>query len=198
MLLLRPDLVQHPQDGFVGAAVQRPVERGRRARQRRVGIHLRAADVPHRAGAAVLLVVGVQDEEHVERALENRVRLVARLGHLEQHVQEVARVAELVVGQHVGAADGVPERVGGDARHLGDQPDRLQPARVDVEDVLRVRVEGRQRAHRAQEHAHRVRVVAEALEELLDVLVEHRVQRDAMRPRLQLACRVGSSPKRIR
>ena len=115
------------------------------------------------------------------------MRLVSRLRHLEQHVEEVAGVAQLVVGQHVGASDGVAERIGRDARHLGDQPDRLQPPRVDIEDVLRVRIEGRERPHRAQEHAHRVRVVAEALEELLDVLVEHRVHRDAMRPGLQLA-----------
>ena len=34
--------------------------------------------------------------------------------------------------------------------------------------------------------AHRVRVVLEALHELLDVLVQHRVERDLARPRLLL------------
>ena len=72
-LLHRADLVQHAQHRLVGAAVQRPVERRRRAGQRRVRIDVRAADAAHRAGAAVLLVIGVQDEEHVERALEHRV-----------------------------------------------------------------------------------------------------------------------------
>ena len=87
----RADLVEHPQHRLVGAAMQRTVERGGRAGQRRVGIDLRAADVPHRARAAVLLVIGVQDEQHVERARQHRVGVVLHLGHLEQHVQRSCR-----------------------------------------------------------------------------------------------------------
>ena len=193
-LSIEPISVEHPQHRLVGAAVQRAVERRRGAGQRRVRIDVRAADVAHRAGAAVLLVIGVQDEEHVERALEDRVRLVAQLGHLEQHVEEVAGVAEVVVRQHVRPADDVAVGVGGDRRHLGDQPDHLQPARLASKIVLGVRIEGRQRADRAEEHAHRVRVVAEALDELLDVLVQHRVLRDVARPVLEL--RVASAARR--
>ena len=47
-------------------------------------------------------------------------------------------------------------------------------------------IERRQRADRADEHPHGVRVVPEALEERLDVLVEHRVERDLVRPLFQL------------
>ena len=118
-----PISVEHPQHRLVRAAVQRPVERRRRAGQRRIRIGVRAADAAHRVRAAVLLVIRVQDEQHVQRAFEDRMRLVSRLGHLEQHVQEVSREAQLVVGKHVRTADGVAERVGGDARHLGDEPD---------------------------------------------------------------------------
>jgi hypothetical protein len=89
---------------------------------------VRAADRPHRRGAAVLLVVGVQDEQHVERARQHRVRLKLQLGHLEQHVQEVAGEAQIVVGIDVGPADAVTVRPCGDARHLGDQPVRLTQA----------------------------------------------------------------------
>jgi predicted ATP-dependent protease len=102
MFSLRADLGEHAQHRLVRPAVERAVERRRRAGERRVRVHLRAADVAHRVRAAVLLVVGVQDEEHVERALEHRVRLVAQLGHLEQHVQEVAGEAQLVVRQTYG------------------------------------------------------------------------------------------------
>ena len=70
-----PDFLEHPQHGFVRAAVQRAGERAGRAGQRRVRIGLRAADAAHRARAAVLLVVGVQDEQDVERALEHRMRV---------------------------------------------------------------------------------------------------------------------------
>ena len=44
----------------------------------------------------------------------------SQLGHLEQHVQEVASEAEIVVGIDVGAADAVAGP-GGDARHLRDR-----------------------------------------------------------------------------
>ena len=164
----------------------RAVERGGRARQRRIGIDVRAADRPHGGRAAVLLVVGVQDEQHVERARQHRVRLVLQLGHLEQHVQEVAGEAEVVVRIHVRPADAVAVRVGGDARHFGDQPVRLPQPRALVEDLLRVGIERRERADRAQEDPHRVRVVLEPLHELLDVLVQHRVERDLAGPGLLL------------
>jgi hypothetical protein len=80
---------QHPQHRLVGAR-QRAVERRRGAGHRGVGVGVRAADDPHRGGAAVLLVVRVQDEQHVHRPLEHRVDLVLQLRHPEQHVQEVA------------------------------------------------------------------------------------------------------------
>ena len=65
------DPVEHPQHRLVGAAVQRAVERGDAGRDRGVGVDLRGADRAHRGGRAVLLVVGVEDEEDVERALEH-------------------------------------------------------------------------------------------------------------------------------
>ena len=49
-------------------------------------IHVRAADAAHGARAAVLLVIGVKDEEDVERALEHRVHVIFQLRHAEQHV----------------------------------------------------------------------------------------------------------------
>jgi hypothetical protein len=59
-------------------------------------------------------------------------------------------------------------------------------ARLLVEDLLRVRVERGERADRAQEDAHWMRVVLEAFHQLLDVLVQHRVEGDLLRPLLQL------------
>ena len=79
-VLQRADLGQHAKHRFVGAAVQRSVE-GRRRRHRRIRVDMRAADAAHRVGAAVLLVIGVEDEQHVERALEHRADLILQLGH---------------------------------------------------------------------------------------------------------------------
>ncbi len=147
---------------------------------------MRTPHGPHRRRAAVLFVVGVEDEEHFERAREHGIRLVLHLGHLEHHVQEVAGEAEVVVRVDVGPADAVTVRIGGDARHLRDQAMGLPHPRVFVEDVLGVGIERRERADRAEEDAHRVGVVLKALHELLDVLVEHRVVRDLPRPVLEL------------
>jgi hypothetical protein len=97
-LLHVADLFEHVNDGFVRAAVQRARERGGSRGDGGVGVGVRAADLPYRGRRAVLLVIRVQDEQHVERALERGVRLVAELGHLEEHRQEVSAVARLLSG----------------------------------------------------------------------------------------------------
>ena len=58
--------------------------------------------------------------------------------------------------------------------------------RDHVEDLLRVRVERGERSDRREQHPHRVRVVPEALHELLRVLVKVRVKRHVLRELLQL------------
>jgi hypothetical protein len=127
-------------------------------------------------------VVGVEDEQDVECALQAGIRFVPRLVHVEHHREEVARVAEVVVRIHVRQPHVVAVGEGGEGGHLGDQPDRRHVALLGVVDVLGVRVEGGQRAHRGEQHPHGVRVVAEALEELLDVLVDERVVGDVVYP----------------
>ena len=185
----RPDLPEHVDHFLVGAAVTRSGERRGSRRDHRVGIGERAAHHARRGGGAVLLVIGVQDEEQIERLLEHRVGLVLQLGHLEEHREEVAGVGQVVVGVDVGqpAAVAVGER--GDGRHLADQASRLDAARLEVHDVLRVGIERGQRADRSDQHAHRVRVVAEALHEALQVLVHHRVHRDVVLPHGEVARR---------
>ena len=127
-------------------------------------------------------MVGVQDEEHVERAGQARIGLVLELGHLVHHREEVAGVVEIVVGIHVGLAHVVAVGEGGERGHLRQQPDDLRHPDLGVADAVGVRIEGRQRAHRGDQHAHRVGVVAEALHELPDVLVHERVDRDLVDP----------------
>ena len=80
----------------------------------------------------------------------------------------------------------MPVGEGGEGRHLGDQPDRRHVALFGVVDLLRVRVEGRERADAGQQHPHRVGVVAEALEELLEVLVDVGVVGDVEDPAVEL------------
>ena len=184
------DVGQHPDDRLVGAAVTRAVERGRGGGGGRVGIGVRGADHPHGGGRAVLLVVGVQNEEDVERVGEDGVCLVVGLGHLPQHGEEVRGELERVVRVDEGHAHAEAVGGGGQGRHLGDQPDDLLVARLGVEDVLGVEVEGREGGDGGDEHPHRVGVVVEALEEpLADVLVDERVVRDLVAPGLELGSR---------
>ena len=179
-------VVEHPQHRLVGAAVQRAVERGHAGGHGRVRIDLRRAHAAHRVRRAVLLVVGVQDPEDVEGALEPRVGLVLHLGHLEHHREEVAGVGQVVVRIDVREPEVVPVGEGGERRHLRDQPHRRHVALDLVVDLLRVRIEGGERADRREQHPHRVGVVAEALDELLDVLVDEGVVGDLEDPLVEL------------
>src|SRR5665647_1410153 len=72
-VLLRPDPAQHPHYRLVGATVQRAIERRDAGRHRGVGVDLARAHGAYGVGRAVLLVVGVQDEQHVERLDQTRV-----------------------------------------------------------------------------------------------------------------------------
>ena len=74
----------------------------------------------------------------------------------------------------------------GDGGHFPDQTIGLQQARFRIHDVERIGIERRQRRHRADEDAHRVGVVTEAFDELLDVLMDHGVMGDVPGPALHL------------
>ena len=104
---------------------------------------MRAAHGAHHVGRAVLLVVGVQDEQYVERPLQYGVGLVFQLGGLPHHVQEIAGIREIVVRVGIGHADCVAGGKRRQGRHLRDQAQDLQPPALLVEDVLCVGVEGR-------------------------------------------------------
>ena len=117
------------------------------------------------------------------------IRLVLELGHLVHHREEVAGVAQVVVRIDVRLPHVVAVGERRQRRHLGHEPHDLLVADVGVLDLRRVGIERREGADRGDEHAHRVGVVAEALHERLDVLVHERVDRDLVRPRVELGLR---------
>ena len=134
-------------------------------------------------------MVGVQDEQDVERALDPGVGLVLQLGHLVHHREEVAGVAQVVVRIDVRLAHVVPVREGGERRHLREHPDDLDVAEIGVLHLDGVGVERGQGAGGREQHPHRVRVIAEALHEALDVLVDEGVDGHLVRPLVQLLLR---------
>ena len=163
------------------------VERSGRCSTGGVGIGMGGADDAHRRGRAVLLVIGMQDEQHIERVGEHRIGLEMRLGHLPHHRQEVGAEVEVVVRVDEGHADAVAMGARRDGGHLGDQADDLLVAALGAEDVLGIGIEGRQCSQRGHEDPHGVGVMVEALHEpLAHVLMDERVIGDVVLPRLEL------------
>ena len=125
-------------------------------------------------------MVGVEDEEDVDGARIDRIRHVARLRHPRNHREEVVRIRQRVVGIHVRHPLHMPVRKRRNRRHLRQEPDERNVALARIVNVFRCRIERRQRGHTGRHHRHRVRVVAKAFHELLDILMHVRVVRDVV------------------
>ena len=175
---LRMDPLQHLHDGLVGTAMQGPEEGVDAGGDAREQVRVRGPDESDGRGRAVLLMVGVQEEQLVQRLGEHRVYLVRLRGDAEGHAQEVVDEAEGVVGVQERLADRLLVGVGGDGGHLRHEPDGRDLDLLGIEGVQGVLVEGRQRRHRRREHRHRVGIAREAVEELAELLMEHRVPPD--------------------
>ena len=120
----------------------------------------------------------MQHKDAVERTLQHGVDFVLLAGCGKHHVQEVACVAEVVFGVHVGLAYGVLVGHSDQGGHFGNQADGGDVAVLGVGDVGAVVVEGRQCANQAGHDGHRVRVAAETAQEELHLLVDHGVVGD--------------------
>ena len=125
-------------------------------------------------------MVGVQDEDAVHGARQHRIDLVLLAGHREAHAQEVRGVVERVQRINERLADVILEGHRRDRRHLRDHAQRRDHALVRIGDVGGVVIEGRHGADDAAHDRHRVGVAAEAGEEPVHLLVDHRVVGDAM------------------
>lgn len=90
-------LFEHLQASFVGAAVSRAPQASHAGRDGGERVGARRTAQADRGGRGVLLVVGVQDEDAVERALDDFVDLVLFARRGEHHAQEVARVGQVVL-----------------------------------------------------------------------------------------------------
>ncbi len=119
-------------------------------------------------------------------ALQSRIRAVLQLAGPEQHVQEIAGVAQFVVRIDERHSQAMPVGERRQRRHLPDQAIGLLAPRFGIENILRFGIEGRERRHRRDHHAHRVGVVVKAVEKLLDAFVDEGVMRDVVGPVLQL------------
>ena len=172
------DVLEHLEHRLVGATVQRTPQRIDAAGDGREQIGLRRADQPDRGGRAVLLVVGVQDQQHVQRPDDLRVGRVGLGRQAERHPQEVLHQTQRVVRVQERLSNRLLVRVGGDGGQLGQQPDRGQLHLVVVQRIQRVLVVGAQSVDGTGQHRHRMGVTREAVEEPLEILVQQRVPLD--------------------
>jgi len=138
-------------------------------------------------------VVGMQDEDAVQRARQHRIRHILFGRHAEHHVHEIFRVTEFVLRIHERRADVIFVRHRGDGRHLRQHAHRRQFAVFRVFDVQRVVIEGRQRTHHADHHRHRMGIAAEAVEKARELFVHHRVPRHSL-AKAAYCSALGNSP----
>ena len=172
------DRLQHLDRSLVGAAVQRAPQRVDAGRDRRVEVRVRRPDHAYRRRRAVLLVIGMQDQQLLQRVDDGGGDLVRLRRHREHHSQEVLDQVERVVGVEERLPDRLLVRVRRDRRDLGDQPDDRLLNLFGVVRVFALLVERRHRAHDRRQRRHRVCVLRKAVVEALHVLVQHRVRAD--------------------
>jgi hypothetical protein len=168
------DPLQHLDHFLVGSAVERAPQRADTCRDAGVQVGRSAADQPHGGGAAVLIVIGVQDEQLVHRPDKDRVDLVVRHRRREHHVQEVRAVAQLVAGIHEWLADRLLVGKGGNRPQLGEQARGCDVQLLGL-GLLQLGVEARERHHHGRQHGHRMRALRITRKERPHVLVDHRV-----------------------
>jgi len=144
-------------------------------------------------------VIGVQDEQQIQRLGRHRIEL-QRLGrHFEHHVQEAIDIVEIVARVTPRPADRMAVTRGRDGRHLGQQSDRRHPPLLGIVQIQVVVIERRQRTEHAAQHRHRMGIMTEALQEALERLVHHRVMGNGVIERIELGgCRQLAIDQQIR
>ena len=110
-------------------------------------------------------MVGVEDEQHIHRPLQHRVRAEAGPLAAEDHVEEVRREREVPAGRNRGQSPPVPVRHRRQGGRAGDEAADLDGAVFGVGDRLRLRVHRAEAGEQRDEHRHRVGVRGEPLEE---------------------------------
>jgi hypothetical protein len=131
-------------------------------------------------------VVGVQDEQQIERFGGNRINDVLLAGNRKEHVQHVRAVVEVIARIDERLAERMFVCRRRDGRQLGNDSMGENLPMTRVMDVHRVVIERRQRSHHRGHHGHRVRVVMEAAKESQQRLIDHRVIADALLELIEL------------
>ena len=173
------DLLEHAEDGFVGSSVAGSVESSHCSGEAGVHISLAGSHVSNGGGGAVELVLGVENEQNIESLHDFRVNSVVGVsGLLIHHVHEVFNIAKVLLGLGKLLAELVTIAVGSQGGGRSNQSvDVLISLLLQVVDLGAV--EGRvslwvERGHSSNEgrhHSHGVSIMAESLDELVEIVI---------------------------
>ena len=180
------DHFEHVDAGLVGPAVPFAPQRADAGGDGRKQVHVARADHAHRRGAAILAVVGVQDQQQVQGVDEIGVHLISFAGHGEHHVQEVLAVGQMVLRIDERLADRLLVAERRDGGHFGQHAVDGQLLLLGIARIERILAVDRQRADDRTEDRHRMGVGRKAGENRLHPLVQQRVRADVSAKLLEL------------
>ena len=124
-------------------------------------------------------MVGVEDEQQVQRLRGNFIYLIGLCRHGEEHVQQVLCVIQVVARVHERLTNVQLVSRSSNCRELREYSMRKNIAMVWIRGVHLVVVVRGHRTDNRRQHGHRVGVVTKALEEVQHALVEHRMCADS-------------------
>ena len=121
VVMLVVDGLEHLHHRCVGTAVQRTPQSTDASRDRRKNVGLAAGHNSHRRCTAVLLVIRMQNQQHVQSLHKDRIHLVLFSRHRKHHVQEIGTVRQIVLRVNRRLTNRLLVRVGGNRSHLRQQ-----------------------------------------------------------------------------
>lgn len=143
-------------------------------RDRGIQVGVRRTGDAHHGRGAVLLVVGMDDEQTAKRVHIQRIGFERLIRHGEAHAQEIVDIATRVVRVQHRLIATAAEDVADDGARLGHDDGRRFVQLVGIVDVRGVRVERGERVDRGRHHTHRMRGAREGAHERTEVLPHHR------------------------
>ena len=142
-------------------------------------IGLAGGDHPDGGGGAILLVVGMEQENEIERPDDFRLQLVVLAGQREHHVQEV--LSEFKIGFRIARWQSCGFAIGtrGDGAGLRNEPRSMDRECLLERLVTRLRTRiGRGCVDHRRENRHRMSLRRKRAEVMLHVLVQHLIFRE--------------------
>ena len=190
------NLIEHAKDSLVGTTVAGAIESGDSASKRGVDIGLRRGHVADSRSRAVELVLSVQDEKNFDTLDDLGVRAEVRVGRRSiHHVEEVLNVAQFLLRLDDRLADTVTIAGSGNggcgAHNAVDVLVALCTSIVDVGTNVGGVGLGIERGHggkAGRHHSHRVSVVAECRDEVLEAIMICGVLHDLLGEAAKLLC----------